>query len=374
MSSSVSEGDPTGDVHIHRYIDGDENRIVPFLERHMGWPSVISSVPHLDHWRWKFLSDPLGFHLVCVAEHKGEIVSHSASLPARMKIGQETVIASQGVDLVTDPAFRGHGLIGQTMKCRNRIKDEHSVVLDFGFPNHAAYQLSLMKQGFQDLAITMLQHRYIVDPELFFSKLRYGSIKRLGYRSMEAVRRTLSRPVDLGEGVVVEDGASLGAEFDRLYERASRDFDMMIVRDRGHLAWRYGDPRAGPFIIRAIRSGGQLAGYMVHKEEERDGTRFLNIVDYLVDPDLPHLQAELISDSKSLAQGLSIETILCCLPQGHPYAKSLSEAGFRSEVRYTGERPMSMIALERGGGHALMDVLKKKDLRAHIMLGDTDWV
>jgi len=35
---------------------------------------------------------------------------------------------------------------------------------------------------------------------------------------------------------------------------------------------------------------------------------------------------------------------------------------------------MSVIALERGGGHALMETLKRKDLRAHIMLGDTDWV
>ena len=374
MSSSISEGETIGDVHVHRYMDGDENRIVPFLERHMGWPSVASSVPHLDHWRWKFLGNPLGFHLVCVAERNGEIISHSASLPARIKIGQETVIASQGVDLVTDPAFRGHGLIGQTMKCRNRIKDDHSVALDFGFPNHAAYQLSLMKQGFQDLNITMLQHRFIVDTELFFSKVRFGSIKRLGYGSMEAVRRSLSRSIDLGEGVMVEEATKIGADFDSLYERASRDFDMMLVRDSGHLAWRYGDPRAGRFIIRTIRCDGQLAGYMVYKEEERDGTRFLNIVDYLVDPDLPHLHSGLINDSISLAKGLRVETILCCLPKGHPYSKSLSEAGFRSEVRYTGERPMSVIALERGGGHALMETLKRKDLRAHIMLGDTDWV
>lgn len=374
MSSTTAEGDPTGDARVHRYEDGDENRIVPFLEMYMGWPSVISSVPHLDHWRWKFLGNPLGFHLVCVAERNGEMISHSASLPTRMKVGQGMVIASQGVDLVTDPAFRGHGLIGQTMKCRNKIKDDHSVALDFGFPNHAAYQLSLVKQGFQDLNITMLQHRYIVDSELFFSKVRFGSIKKLGYGSMEAVRRSLSRPVDLGEGIVVEEATSIGAEFDRLYESASRDFDMMIVRDSGHLAWRYGDPRAGRFIIRIIRSDGVLAGYMVHKEEERDGTRFLNIVDYLMDPQYSHLHSRLISDCKSLAQDLKIETILCCLPQGHPYEKSLSEAGFRSEVRYTGERPMSVIALERGGGHALMDIMKKKDLRAHIMLGDTDWV
>ncbi len=374
LSSSDVKTAPSEEVQVHRYRAGDELGIVPFLERYMGWPSAMVDVPHVDHWRWKFLSNPLGFHLVCVAERDCQVVSHSASLPTRMKVGERTVIASQGVDLVTDPDYRGHGLIGQTMGCRNQIKDEHSVALDFGFPNPASYQLSIKKQGFHDLSITILQHRYIVDSELFFSKVRYGHLKRIGYRSLEAVRRSRERPVDVGQGTVVEDGSGMSEELDHLYEMASKDFDLMIVRDRAHLAWRYGDPRAGKFIVRTVRHQGVLAGYMVHKVEERDGTRFLNIVDYLMDPQLAHLHSVLISDCISLAQGLKIETVLCCLPQGHPYGERLAEAGFRSEVRYTGERPMSVIALERDGSAGLMDVLQRKGLKAHIMLGDTDWV
>ena len=69
-----------------------------------------------------------------------------------------------------------------------------------------------------------------------------------------------------------------------------------------------------------------------------------------------------------------LTTVLCCLPEGHPYGRHLAELGFLSQVRYTGEQEMKVIALERAGNGPLMTALTKKGLRAHIMLGDTDWV
>jgi hypothetical protein len=79
-------------------------------------------------------------------------------------------------------------------------------------------------------------------------------------------------------------------------------------------------------------------------------------------------------DCISLAKGMDIETVLCCLPEGHPYGKRMNEVGFLSQVRYTGEQDMKVIALERAGDGPLMAAMTKKGLRTHIMLGDTDWV
>jgi hypothetical protein len=52
----------------------------------------------------------------------------------------------------------------------------------------------------------------------------------------------------------------------------------------------------------------------------------------------------------------------------------MNEVGFLSQVRYTGEQDMKVIALERAGDGPLMAAMTKKGLRTHIMLGDTDWV
>jgi hypothetical protein len=362
------------DIEVRACRAGDEAAIVPFLESTMGWPATATAVDHLEHWRWKFLSNPLGFHLVCVALHDGKVISHSASMPVRMKVGEHTIIASQGVDLCTDPEFRGAGLIGRTMACRNLMKDEHHVQLDFGFPNAASYKLSVTKQGFRDLGIVMLQHRYIIDEEQFFSKVRFGSIKRLGHFSYQVLRRSLGPRIDVGGGITLGSEAEMGAEFDELFDRASEDFDIMIVRDSGYLNWRYCDPRAGDFIVRTARNKGRLVGYMVMRDESKDGSRFLNIVDCLADPRSADAIPLLLMDCISLAKGMDIETVLCCLPEGHPYGKRMNEVGFLSQVRYTGEQDMKVIALERAGDGPLMAAMTKKGLRTHIMLGDTDWV
>jgi hypothetical protein len=362
------------DIEVRTYMEGDEAAIVPFLEKNMGWPATSTAVDHLEHWRWKFLANPLGFHLVCVALNEGRVVSHSASMPVRMKVGDRTVTASQGVDLCTDPDFRGAGLIGRTMACRNLMKDEHDVELDFGFPNQASYHVSVTKQGFTDLGVAMMQHRYIIDEDQFFKKVRFGSIKRLGYSSYQLLRRSLGPRVDVGGGITLGREEGIGSEFDELYARASENFDVMIVRDSGYLSWRYCDARAGDFIVRTARHKGRLVGYMVMRDEAKDGSRFLNIVDCLADPRFPDAIPLLLMDCISLARGMDIETVLCCLPEGHPYAKNLAEVGFLSQVRYTGNSPMKVIALERAGPGQLIGALKRKGLRAHIMLGDTDWV
>jgi hypothetical protein len=362
------------DVLVRRYREGDELKIVPFLEKGMGWPAICSPVPRLDHWKWKFLDNPLEFHLVCVAERDGSIVSHSASLPVRMKVGLETVVASQGVDLCTEPSCRGHGLIGQTMECRNQMKDEHEVGLDFGFPNQAAYHLSMIKQGFRDLGVRMMQHRYIIDEEQFFRKVRFGSIKRLGYDSYQFLKRSLGRHVEMGKGITLDRVYEFGPEFDDLYQRAAEGFDLIIAREQSYLNWRYADPRSGEFIIRTVRQDGRLVGYMVHKQDVREGSSYLNVVDTIVDPQFQDTLAILLLDAISMARELGIETILCCLPEGHPYEKQFEETGFLAQIRYTGDRPMSLIYLDRDKTGRNNELLAKPNLRTHIVLGDTDWV
>jgi hypothetical protein len=302
LSVTVEKVRPQLEVSVQQYRNGDEERIVSFLQRCMSWPSVKARVPALDHWRWKYLANPLGFQLVCLAEQGGEMVSHSASIPVMLRIGKRTVLASQGVDLCTDPGYRGHGIIGQTMVCRNQMKDEHGVELDFGFPNHAAYRLSLLKQGFTDLGVRVMQHRFIANEGRFFKKVRYGQIKRIGYDSYMLVRRSLRWKTHTGNEYVLSHEDRFGPEVDGLYREAAEGFDLMVAREHHYLNWRYADPRGGDFIIRTARRDGRLVGYMVHKLEDRDGTSCLNVVDALVIRDGEPALAALLSDVIVMAQ------------------------------------------------------------------------
>lgn len=339
----------------------------------MHWPSVQLVGGRLDYWRWKYLGNPLGFQLVCVAEQAGKVISHSASIPVLMSVGERIIVASQGVDLCTHPAFRGQGLIGATMAVRNRIKAEHGVALDYGFPNQAAYHVSSIKQGFRDLEVRMLQYQFIIDEDLFFRKVRFGALKKVGYDSFLLLKRTTSGRTERVGDHVVTGISEFTTEHGSLFQKAAFQFDLAIVRNTPYLNWRYADPRGGPFLIRSAERGGTLAGYMVHKVEDREGTRYLNIVDALVDPVDTGAARDLLVDAIALARELRIETVLCCLPEGHPYGRTLSDLGFISQVRYTGDRPMAMVWLDRGKEEGIGSLMERSG-HPHIMLGDTDWV
>jgi len=358
------------EAEVRPYRTGDEQRIVEFLERYTGWPAATVEVPKVDHWRWKFLSSPVGFPLVCIAEGGGEILSHCASMPTLISVDGKEVLASQGVDLCTHPQYRGQGLIGRVMQCRNRMKEERGVALDYGFPNRASYHLSMAKQGFRDLAMEMVQHQFIVDRERFFRKVPLGALKRFGYASLVTLRRSLGPRgrTDLE----IEAVERFSADATALYERARDRFDLIARRDADHLNWRYGDLRGGRYLRRAVREDGRLLGYAVHKVEDRDGTVYLDVVDVLVEDGRDDALAALMLDALDTAYRSGAESALCCLPQGHPYGRTLQDLGFVAQPRLTGDMPMRMIWFDRG--LADLSLLGRDGLNGHVTLGDTDWV
>ncbi len=355
---------PAGEVRGYR--PGDEDRIVNFLDSQTGWPAAAIDVPKTDHWRWKFLSNPAGLEMVWMIEVGDEIVSYCASMPMRMSVGGRELLATQGVDLCTHPEHRGKGLMGILLDHRDRMKVKRGVAFDYGFPNKLSYHVSTKRQGFQEVNMSMMQHRFIVDRAEFFRKVNMGSLKRLGYSSYVALQQAVHRTG--GYGLLVQDIERFSEKDDELYRRALPDFDIMAVRDHRFLNWRYCDPRGGRYIVRGVREG-ELLGYAVLKVE---ADRQLIIVDMLTLPDRPEVVPLLLMDALEQGRARGSESVICSLPKGHRYERHFRDMGFVSEPRMTGSIPMRMIWFPRGPQE--LDALSSPDPACHIMLGDTDWV
>ncbi|KQM12306.1 hypothetical protein AOA80_02920 [Methanomassiliicoccales archaeon RumEn M1] len=356
---------PAGEVRSYR--PGDEVRIVDFLESQTTWPAAAIDAPKVDHWRWKFLSNPAGPEMVCMIENGGEIVSYCASIPVRMSVGGREMLAAQGVDLCTHPDHRGKGLMGILLDHRDRMKAERGVAFDYGFPNELSYHVSTKRQGFREVDMSMMQHRFIIDRDGFFRKVNMGGLKRLGYSSYVALQRAIHRPG--GSDLSVQDVERFSEKDDQLYRRALPDFDIIAVRDHRFLNWRYRDPRGGSYIVRGIREDDELLGYAVLKLESE---RQLIIVDMLADPRRPEAVLLLLLDAVERGRLNGSESVICTLPKGHRYERHLREMGFISEPRMTGGVPMRMIWFPRGSQQ--LDALSSPGPACHIMLGDTDWV
>jgi len=61
-----------------------------------------------------------------------------------------------------------------------------------------------------------------------------------------------------------DDGAN------KFWREAATQFDLIQVRARDSLNWRFCDPRGGPFIVRTAREDGRLLGYVALRVDSRE--------------------------------------------------------------------------------------------------------
>lgn len=351
------------EIFVRPYLPGDEERIVPFLEMYMGWRAPRGVTP-TEHWLWKYRDNPVNDAAVCVAEDQQEIVSAAASVPSEMIIQGKPILAAQGTDLCTSPEYRGKGLIGKVSDCRDRLKEDLGVKLDYGFPNKASAYVSLEKRGFRQVPLKFVQYRYVINMDEFFQG-KVGKAKWLGYAAIKAVRKTSS-----GSEIEVREEQRFGEEFRELFEKTAKTFDLLAARRPAYLNWRYADPRAGQFKIFSARRNSELVGYIVIGKRGSDAA----VADLLVAPQESKALDALINRAISYAKEIKAWSLLCLLPKEHRYGRRFPAAGFLLEERYTGDVKMSMIWKGPDLDESVQNLLKNAELNCHITLGDTDWI
>jgi hypothetical protein len=153
---------------------------------------------------------------------------------------------------------------------------------------------------------------------------------------------------------------------DELFARAGESWDLIIVRSRPHLDWRYCDERGGRFRKLVAEDGaGDILGYAIGSLRGEHGF----LVDLLALPGREDAVGALIEAAVAdLAVAGAID-VLCWLPQRHPYRAALRRAGFL-DAR---ELPIITFRHARIAPEEL-DFLTDPDLRIHFTLGDTDLV
>ncbi|HKE01679.1 MAG TPA: GNAT family N-acetyltransferase, partial [Planctomycetota bacterium] len=97
-------------ISIREYRPGDEASIVDCMRRVFGAGTPEGRERTLEHWQWEFAKNPTGLWRILVAVDDaagGKVVGQYAGVPIRMFDRGRVTIATQGVDSMVDPAYRG---------------------------------------------------------------------------------------------------------------------------------------------------------------------------------------------------------------------------------------------------------------------------
>lgn len=351
-------------IRVREMKDGEEPAVVDLLARvFRGWPPYSIDVDAADHLRWKLLRRPEHRRYQLVAEVDGALAGTFFVIERFWRIGERVCRASDGVDNVVDPAFRGMGVfsaMSDHFTQRFRVDFECSI---------GNYTVS-----------PAVRHRYppgadetLANPVGVYvaigSLRRYLALRRrtgesaartLGAVAVTAIRRALgdvsrgrdggsrggrseggARRKDLdaspsqrrshdGETLQVRDLAHADARFDRLWSEAATSFRLIAVRDAEYLAWRYREPRAARYTIRGIEEGDRLLGYAVSRIDRG----WSQLVDLMAVPGRDDVVAALAADTLHAARAAGAAGCRSWSLRHHPYEAPLRSIGF---VRAPGE-------------------------------------
>jgi GNAT superfamily N-acetyltransferase len=289
------------------YRDGDEEKILQLYK--VVFPQKeYSRDEWLKEWHWLYKENPAGEGRIWLAEDKGKVVGQVSSVPALIKIGAETIVGFQGVNLMTHPDYRRQGIYRKLFKEGEAPKEGLSIV--YTFPNQTSILSVLRLKMVEKLELfDVLKMQWLVKPlnweNSLKPKIRNESLLKLsaivGNFFQKIVYRTGKAPVV--EGLAITRVSCFDERINEFWAKVSSQYEIMVVRDRDYLNWRYVTIPGITYSIYIAEKADNICGYVVFRSMARNNMKSCFIFDIL-------------AQSPQVAQCLLSRAIADCKQEG----------------------------------------------------------
>lgn len=249
---------------------------------------------HPEYFRWEYIDNPAGPAIIWLAVHRNNTVGQF--IINLTKIKTNSVICKGGliVKSLVRKDFWGKGI---SPHLAQRAKDsffEQGGDFCYGIPNKNAYRQMIERLKWNDIGKIpllvrpvqakgplreLINNRIILgisNAIVFPLLIIYGKIYNCFSRLYFADRNKF----------IIKKISYFDERFDRLWEKACNKHEILVVRDKAFLNWRYVDnPRRTYEIYSAEDAGGSLIAYIVLRVTFFQKLKVGYIVDSLFDED-----------------------------------------------------------------------------------------
>ena len=354
---------------IRAYEKGDEKGILELMkavypekkydrEKWMRW------------WKWRYMDNPAGGSRIWVADHDGKIVGSRSVILVKMKIAGETVTASQNTDLMTHPDYRRQGIFSALeKKSFNQLKEE-GIPITYSFPSNMSYPGYMKSREFFDTRAL----RTIINP-LNLENLLKRRIKNkfllkiytvIGYLFIN-IFYTTKKPPEV-DGLTIKKISSFDGRINDFRKNISNDHEIIVVRDKEYLNWRYVDVPDVDYTIYLAEEDGEICGYIVlgcAKQDQLSG----HIIDIIAPLDCPEIIHSLLSEAIKYFKEERVDVIFCKMIADKTFYKIFRKNGFISS-RFI----IKSKFIVRINSPEIAEVYLKDKKNWFIQLGDSDFI
>jgi len=274
-------------------------------------------------WEWRNLKNPdissRQFpSWVCRDSKTNAIVGHFGTMPVSLKYKGASYPAAWGIDLIATPRYRKSGiasfLVSSVLK---NTKNNLSLFLLAGLNDYVVEKV-FKKVGFIHLGHIPAYIRINKLDNILQSKIRIGILARLMGIFGDILLNLLYVPSYLrglkyrNRETTIAEVESFDTSFDRLWEKTSGSFPVVIKRDSKHLNWRFVTQPYWKYKIFKAERNGELKGYIVLREGKSRGLRVGVVSDiFCVPDDIRTIDSLIIFVIKTFKKKRDIDLIRC---------------------------------------------------------------
>lgn len=279
------------ELKIRSATSADYSAIASLLDRAF---RTILFEQRIKLWKWRYNANPARIsEMPCflVAEKDGQIVGVHGFTPMRVKVGERQYCAACSCDFAVDPSAHSAGI---KIKLK-ALSKEISLLPISTSANEPANKITLALGGKELMAgRRKLLKRLKVSG--FVQSLFTGKTGAVGQALAGVCDIVIGKPLDwiltivrhLGSfskvaNAKIQDIKQFDQRFDKLWERVSINYPILIVRDSLYLNWRYANyPFSGVQSFSLVRENKLLGFAVTHTGIDVNGLCFVAILELFV--------------------------------------------------------------------------------------------
>jgi GNAT superfamily N-acetyltransferase len=341
---------------IRAYEKGDEKGIFELMKA--VYPEKkYDQEKWMRWWKWMYMDNTAGDSRIWVADHDGKIVGSRSTILVKMEIAGDTVMASQNTDLMTHPDYRRQGIFSALeKKSFNQLKDE-GICITYSFPSNMSYP-GYMKSLKRRIKNKFLLKIYAVIGYLFINTF---------YRA--------KKPPEI-DGLAITKISSFDDRINDYWKKISNDHEIIVVRDKEYLNWRYVDIPDVDYTIYLAEEDEEIRGYIVFgcaKQDQLSGY----IIDIIAPLDRPEVIHSLLSKAIKYFKEERVDVIFCKMIADKTFYKIFRKNGFVSTnfISFISKRVrIESKHIVRINSSKMSTAYLKNPKNWFVQLGDSDFI
>ena len=313
---------------IRTYKEGDEDEIFELVK--VVYPgNKYNREKWMSWWRWMYTENPAGVSRVLVADHGGKIVGHYPLIPVKMKVAGEIMNISQNVDVMTHPDYRHQGIFFTLEKKALSEAEKEGIDITYGFPNEAAYPGHL-KSGWFDIC----KRQILIKPLNLENTLKIRIKNKFLIKICATIGKLIvnlfcqAKNSPEINGLKISKITSFDDGIDDFWNTISNDYEIITVRNKEYLNWRYVDVPDVDYTIYLAEKGEEIYGYIVLRCVEQGETTFGYIFDLVACLNCDGVIHSLISKAIEYFENEKVDLIVALMIQNKELNKILRKNGF----------------------------------------------